>query len=162
MFGPITRNYNYKKIQYDVSIKSPDPSYDHWIQNIEESKRLLLVETMLNAAYDGRLQAYDYFNKPMTLDELRSIGVDTIYKILTRTYPPYEEYDTIITTKLDIHDLNRVRFLEEWTMDQQTLEIEKKVIGIAPVMDKFDGEGSLIAQQPLFWLYLDPNHLKKN
>ena len=150
-----------EKIQYDVQIKSPDPSYDPWIQNLEESKRTLFVKSMLEAAYEGRMRAYDYFNKTITVAELRQLGADTIYKSLTRSYPPYEEFDTIICTQLDYKDITKVRFLEKWYFDETNLSFEKKIIGLAPVLDKFDAAGNIIARQPLFWLYLDTDYPKK-
>lgn len=142
-----------EKIQYDVNIRSTHADYDPWIENINQSQRLTFVQNLLDAAYNGQVKTYDYFNNPLSLDELKNIGVDTIYKTLTRTYPPYEEFDTIIVNRMNIHDINKIRFLEEWKMDKNNLVFEKKVIAIAPVIDKYDIEGNLLGKQPLFWIY---------
>ncbi len=142
-----------QKIQYDVSIISPNSSYDPWIQNIEETPRIKLVSDILNAAYEGRVAAYDYFNNPLSVEEVKSIGTDTIYRTLTRNTPPYAEYDTVIVSKIEITDIVKIRFLEEWYMDEQNMVIEKVVLGIAPVIDKFDAAGNFIGLQPLFWIY---------
>lgn len=142
-----------KKIQYDVNIKSVYANYDPWIENIYNQQRIEFVQNMLAAAYNGQVKAYDYFNQPMSLKELNNIGVDTIYKTLTRSYPPYEEFDTIIVNRLDIQDINKIRFLEEWYIDKEKLNFEKKVIGIALVIDKYDEEGNIIGKYPLFWVY---------
>ena len=142
-----------EKIQYDVNIKNEHSDYDPWIENINQSARLIFVQNLLDAAYDGNVKAYDYFNNSLSLDELKSIGVDTLYKTLTRTTPPYEEFDTLIINRINIRDINKIRLLEEWRMDKNNLVFEKKVIAIAPVIDKYDTEGNLLGKQPLFWIY---------
>ena len=142
-----------QKIQYDVSIKSPDTSYDPWIQNIDESQRLKFVSNLLNAAYEGRIQAYDYFNQPISIEQLKSIGVDSAYRTLIRSTPPYAEYDTLIVSKIEMKEIVKIRFLEEWYMDEQNLTFKKVIIGIAPVVDKFDEEGNFIGLFPMFWIY---------
>lgn len=142
-----------QKIQYDVSIKSPDSSYDPWIQNIGQTDREKFVSDLMNAVYEGRVQAYDYFNRPMSLDELNGVLTDTAYRTLTRIVPPYEVFDTVIVSKIEISDINKIRFLEEWYMDDQDLVFEKVVIGIAPVAEKYDEEGNFIGLLPLFWIY---------
>lgn len=142
-----------QKIQYDVSIKSPDASYDPWIQNIDETRRLKLVSNLLEAAYEGRIPAYDYFNQLLSTEELRSIGTDTVYRTLTRNTPPYAEYDTMIVSKIELKDVVKIRFLEEWYMDEQNLAFKKVIIGIAPVVDKYDREGNFAGLFPMFWIY---------
>ena len=147
-----------ERIQYDVNIKSPDPDYDRWVQNIDRLKREAFVNMIMDAAYSGKIQAYDYFNNPLTVEQIKSIGVDTIYKTLTRDYPPYDEYDTVIISKFELKDITKIRFLEEWYIDEDNLEIEKKITGIAPIIKKYDQNGNLLGFQPLFWLYLDKNY----
>jgi len=142
-----------KKIQYDVTINNVRQNYDPWIENISESDRFIFVQKLLNAAYDGKIKAYDYFNKLLNSNEIKNLGVDTIYKTLTRTYPPYEEFDTLIINRINIRDINKIRFLEEWKMNETNFVFEKKVIAIAPVIDKYDSEGNLLGKQPLFWIY---------
>lgn len=142
-----------KKIQYDVAIKNVQPDYDPWIENINHQQRIDFVKNLIYTAYDGKVKAYDYFNKELSLEELKKIGVDTLYTTLTRNDPPYEEFDTVIVKKFRFEDINKIRFLEEWKMDTNQFVFEKKVIGIAPIIDKFDQEGNFLGKQPLFWIY---------
>jgi len=43
--------------------------------------------------------------------------------------------------------------VEEWKMNETNFSFEKKVIAIAPVIDKYDSDGNLLGKQPLFWIY---------
>jgi hypothetical protein len=129
--------------------------YDPWIENIEERKRIEFVQSILEAAYSGKVKAYDYFNNLLSLDEVKNIGVDTIYRTLIRTTLPYDEYDTIIVNRIEIKDINKIRFVEEWKMNTETLSFEKRIISIAPVVDKFDSNGNRLGKQPLFLIYLN-------
>ncbi len=149
------------KIQYDVYVKSPNPDYDWWINNLPGPKRENLVNWIFDVAYSGEINAYDYFNQPMTVEDIKNIGRDTIYKTLMRAEPPFEKYDTMVVNQLEREDVTKVRFLEEWYLDEERNTFEKKVVAIAPVIEIFDQDGNFLANQPLFWLYMDEEYLKK-
>ena len=147
-----------ERIQYDVIINNQDPGHYWWVNNIEGSKRESFIRNLFNTAFSGEVKAYDYFNNPLTPEQLKMIGADTIYRTLIRPYPPYDEYDTVIISKLEFADISRIRFLEEWYYDENEIAIDKKVVGIAPLIERRDGEGNMIAVQPLFWLYFDEKY----
>lgn len=147
-----------EKIQYDVLINNPDSGHYWWVNNIEGSNREPFIENILNLAFSGKIQTYDYFNNPLTINQLNSISADTLFRTLRRTYPPYELYDTVTINKMDFSDISRIRFLEKWEYDKDNLLIKKEVIGIAPVIARNDSEGNLIAVQPLFWIYFDEKY----
>jgi len=85
-----------KKIQYDVPIANPDADYDWWVRNIEGSDREALLNNIFDKVLSGDVQAYDYFNEPLTAGQVGSILVDTMHQVLMRTTAPYAEYDTTI------------------------------------------------------------------
>ncbi|MCF6170269.1 MAG: hypothetical protein L3J31_08110 [Bacteroidales bacterium] len=142
-----------EKIQYDVNIKSPDPDYDWWIQNLPGPAREKLVETILNGAISGKFQAYDYYNNPITPAEVSSILSDTSVVRLTQVEPPYESYDSVIIYNIVQEDILRIRFLEEWKMNPEDLSFEKKIVGIAPVARRV--VMNMERWQPLFWIFPD-------
>lgn len=142
-----------EKIQYDVPIISNNPQLDWWINNIEGSKREPFQKRIMEAAEKGDIRIYDYFNKPMTPGQIQAITTDTIYRTLTRTYPPYEEYDTMTIESISWRDITKIRFLEEWEWNPQTLEITKKVLGIGPLVNREHGGENY--NQLLFWVYFD-------
>ena len=147
-----------EKIQYDVPINNPDPGHYWWVNNIEGSKREAFINNLLKLAFSGVIQTYDYFNNPLTSNQLGTMYTDTLYRTLRRTYPPYELYDTMTINKMEFTDISKIRFLEKWEYNKDNLLINKKVIGIAPVIDKKDNEGNTIAVQPLFWIYFDEKY----
>lgn len=149
-----------KKIQYDVSIKSPNPDYDWWIQNISGPQREDLVKMILRGALDGKYQAYDYFYKPISKEKVAQILYDTVHKEIRGKNPPYELKDTLIISTISWKNIEKLRFMEEWNINQENLTFRKKVVGIAPVARITDASGN-IRWQPLFWIFPDKNYLKK-
>ena len=141
------------KIQYDVPIFSDDPQLDWWINNLEGSKREPFVKRLLEAAQEGQVKAYDYFDEPLTPQQVRSLMVDTVYQTLTRPYEPYEVYDTVVYYEIGHRDITKVRFLEEWRWDPESLAMQKKILAIAPVMVVEYGGAEY--NRPLFWIRLE-------
>lgn len=153
-----------EKIQYDVNIKSPDPEYDWWIQNLVGPQREKLVDLILNGAKSGKWQAYDYFNNPIDKEEVNEILSDSMIVSMMDKEPPYELYDTLIVYNILPEDIIRLRFLEEWSIEPENLNFHKKIIGLAPVARRLDFNG-IERWQPLFWIYTDDkfiNDLKQN
>lgn len=148
-----------KKIQYDVNIKSPDPEYDWWIQNIVGPDRDKLVSLIIEGAKAGKWQAYDYFNDSIDKYEVRRILSDSVIISMIRNVPPYEQFDTIIVNNIPLKDIKKIRFMEEWSINPDNLAFSKKIVGIAPVASKLDFNG-IERWQPLFWIYTDEEFIK--
>ncbi|MFC2110936.1 hypothetical protein ACFLQ5_00635 [Bacteroidota bacterium] len=149
-----------ERIQYDVFIKSPYPNdTDWWKENIEGIKREAFVKKIMEAAYKGKVQAYTYWdNEAISGEKLQELinPKDTIELISSEN--PYEMIDTIVDNKLDFNQITKIRFLEEWYINEKTMEITKKVVGICPVVPNYDTEGEFRGNKPLFWLYLDDKY----
>jgi hypothetical protein len=153
-----------ERIQYPVFIKSPyEEETDWWCENMEGPKREKFVDIILDAALSGKVKAYNY----MTNDLLSKKQVEEIFNrsdtlMVTRTIPPFEEYDTVINTKLDRRLIHRITFLEEWYFDEENFIMEKKVVGIAPAITSYSDSSEILGYKPLFWVYLDEKYpLKK-
>jgi hypothetical protein len=149
-----------KKIQYDVPIKSPNPDYDWWIQNISGPQRESLVQMILQGALDGKYQAYDYFYKPITKEKVAQILFDTLRREIRGENPPYELKDTLITNQITWKRVEKLRFMEEWYINPRDLSFTKRVVGIAPVAKITDASGNT-RWQPLFWIFPDKKYLKQ-
>lgn len=143
-------------IQYDVPVINGDPQVDWWVNNIEGSKREPFLKRIMEAAETGDVRVFDYFNHPLTPQQIPAQCIDTIYRTLIREYPPYEEYDTMTINAISYRDITKIRFLEEWTWEPGKVNIEKKVIAIGPVVQReIAGESY---NQLLFWIYLDDGY----
>jgi hypothetical protein len=149
-----------ERIQYPVFIKSPYPEEtDWWVENLEGVKREKFVNLLLDAAFEGKVKAYDYLdNTLLTQAQVNNIfsRSDTV-KVL-RSTPPYEEVDTVIVQKLDRRDIHRITFLEEWNFDEKNFKMEKKVVGIAPAVTVYGDSAVIKGYKPLFWIYLDERY----
>lgn len=147
-----------ERIQYDVVIKSPDPELDWWVQNLEGPKREGLVNAIMDAAYSGKVKAYDVFGKQVTPEQVKAIENYTDTILVQEPNPPYS--DTLVPVKHELSrkDITRIRFMEEWSMNPSTLQINKRVIGIAPLLEKYTEKGEFQGYMPLFWIYFDDKY----
>lgn len=153
------KNVVTKRIQYDVSIRNTDPEMDWWVQNIEGSNRDKLVKDILEKVTSGDVKAYDYLTcKPFSAEEIKLMmkRVDTIS--VERSTPPYDLVDTIMVTEIRLNDITRLRFLEEWSMNDKTLAFTKKVAGICPLAERLTDSGELRGYKPLFWVFFEDKY----
>ena len=148
-----------QRIQYDVNIKSPNPDYDWWIQNLTGPQRERLVKTILQGAVSGKFKAYDYFYQPLDRQAVAHILSDTVVVKVRESYPPYAIKDTLIISHIRVKDIQRLRFMEEWYINPETMQFTKEIKGIAPVARRLDAEGN-VRWQPLFWIFPDPKTVK--
>ncbi len=114
------------------------------------------MQVVMDALKEGSVTAYDIsgtdeFLVPLTYQEVITRQIDTIHRTLTRPYPPYEEYDTVIYTEFDPSRVMRIRVKEDWYFDKQRSQMMCRIIGLCPVMLK-EREGEEIPE-PLFWVY---------
>lgn len=153
------KNIVTKRIQYDVPIRNSDSDMDWWVQNIEGSNREKLVKDIFARVTSGEVKAYDFLSyKPFTTDEIKSMmkRIDTIS--VERSTPPYDLVDTLLISEIRLSDITKIRFLEEWRMDDKTLVFTKKVAGICPLAERLDDSGELRGYKPLFWVFFDKKY----
>lgn len=151
-----------QRIQYDVTIKSPDPNLDWWVQNIEGMNREAFVSDLIAAAYKGEVTTYDPFLlSKLEPGQISRIGSRSDTLRIQMSEPPYTYYDTVINVELSIHDITRIRFLEEWQQNPESRQVHKKVLGIAPLLESYDEEGILRGYQPMFWIFFDDAYPRK-
>ena len=130
------------------------------IEPIQDRKNLfdvikqgLLLDGSLVAYSPGPAGDNDEFTIPLTKD--------SIYNILNPIFlkPDYDEVtgDVIGTTEerrpLSSENVTRYMLKEDWIWDRQRSERYVRIIGIAPLEEKFDQDGESIGFTPLFWLY---------
>lgn len=142
-----------ERIQYDVTIKSPEVDLAWFVQNLEGPKREKFIQSVMETARSGKFKIYDVMsNKLLTPEEVLAVGTRSNIFTLQRNYEPYENYDTIIKHELQLSEISRMRFLEEWYMNPKNGYITKKVIAICPLVESYTEDGELRGYQPLFWI----------
>lgn len=115
------------------------------------------IEILLDAVKKGKAKAYsnydDKFTSALTREQIQEMLVgkpDTIespdavtgeMKLIIRN----REFDPDIVTKY--------RVKEDWLFDRNLGRMVVRIIGIAPIVDRFDDDGNYKFSQALFWLY---------
>lgn len=147
-----------ERIQYDVNIKSPETDLAWWVQNLEGPKREKFVKALIESARTGKVKVFDVIsNQLLTAEDIRSKGTKTELLTLQRPYEPYETYDTLVTRELQLSDISRVRFLEQWQINTENGKIYKEVLAICPLVESYTETGELRGYIPLFWLSYTKN-----
>jgi len=119
--------------------------------------RFSLWTVIWNGLQEGDLTAYDPFDEdfkiPMTIEEVTASLTDTVSQSITRSYPPYEEFDTFYVKTIRSADVIHFRLKEDWFFDKQRSVMEARIIGICPVIFSYDDQGEFFGFKPLFWIH---------
>lgn len=113
------------------------------------------IIVVLDALKEGELTAYDISNTdellvPITYREIIGRQTDSLYQVMRRPYPPYDEYDTVIFTEFDPTKVMRLRIKEDWYFDKQRSQMMVRILALCPVMIK-ERDGQEVTE-PLFWI----------
>jgi len=113
------------------------------------------IIVVLDALKEGELTAYDISNTdellvPITYREIIGRQTDSLYQVMRRPYPPYDEYDTVIFTEFDPTKVMRLRVKEDWYFDKQRSQMMVRIQALCPVMIK-ERDGQEVTE-PLFWI----------
>jgi gliding motility associated protien GldN len=114
------------------------------------------VTVIMDALKEGSITAYDIsstdeFLVPLTFQEIISRQIDTVHRTLTRPYPPYDQYDTVIYSEFDPGKVTRLRIKEDWYFDKKRSQMLVRILGICPVMIKQRDDQEY--SEPMFWIY---------
>ncbi len=113
----------------------------------------------------GRIKAYstldDNFKTALTKEEIENIfeSKDTITCGIGwyegRVSWTQEEWDAafIVRNQLDLRNCTRLRIKEGWFFNEATSTMETRIIGIAPIVQRFDDNGNFLNEGPAFWVY---------
>lgn len=114
------------------------------------------ITVVMDALREGSITAYDIsstdeFLVPLTFQEILTRQIDTVHRTLTRPYPPYDQYDTVIFSEFDPGRVMKLRVKEDWYFDKKRSQMMVRILGICPVMIK-ERNGEEFSE-PLFWIY---------
>ncbi len=115
------------------------------------------IEILLDAVKKGKIKAYstfdDRFTTALTKEQIieRLVGKpDTIHSI-----DPVTEKETIQIQNRDFNPdiVTLYRLKEDWMFDRNLGRMVVRIIGIAPMVDKKNEDGTTRASTPLLWIY---------
>jgi len=114
------------------------------------------IRVIMDALKEGSITAYDIsstdeFLVPLNYQEIVTRQIDTMHRTLTRPYPPYDQYDTVIYLDFDPNKVTRLRIKEDWYFDKKRSQMLVRILGICPVMIKERNDEEF--SEPLFWIY---------
>ncbi len=116
-----------------------------------------LVEILRDHAIEGSITVYDpiddAFTRPILPEELAKIGVgeaDTIRVIDPITM---DEKVEITKPEFDPQKVTKFRLKEDWIFDEETSTMIVRILGVAPVLEEYNTDGSFRGDKPLFWAY---------
>jgi gliding motility associated protien GldN len=115
------------------------------------------IEILIDAVKKGKIAAYnpldDAFTTPMDLEAIeRSLGgsVDSELVIDPITL---EEQWTRVETEFNVNSVSKYQIKEDWLFDRNAGRMVVRIIGIAPLVDRYDEGGNFRGSLALFWLY---------
>lgn len=115
-----------------------------------------LITTILNAAQEGDITLYstwdDQFTQALTQNEIQDMlsSSDTI-----RIYDPITFSDSIVVVQNEMNweDIQKYRIKEVWYFDEETSSLGVRILGIAPIVNRYDDQGNLLNSGAMFWAY---------
>lgn len=111
---------------------------------------------LLDAAMNGDITVYsqedDRFSYPLTAEEVaaKTSTIDTIESFDPETYESTLE---VIQNDLNPEDIKRFRMKEVWYFDEESSTMDVRILGIAPLRDIFDEDGTFLYEDVMFWVY---------
>ena len=145
------------KIEYPVEIGNPIQK-DFTINSLSSETRKYFLENILNKAKNHQLPVYYYMTD--TLVPMEKEYLDYLFHHVDTDYVEGENEDlqqVIYSVDLNIDEIVKLKFLEQWYFNENTNEFTKKVLAICPMVEKFKDANESLGFKGLFWIYLDKN-----
>ena len=109
---------------------------------------------------NGEITAYDIptdqglseFSFPLEPNEVAGL-MATVDTVISYDPDTYEEEIKIVRNELDLNDIKKFRIKEVWYFDRKYSVLKVRILGIAPIFDKYDDNDNYLFSQPKFWIY---------
>lgn len=115
-----------------------------------------LITTIMDAAKEGDITLYstwdDQFKQALTQDEIQGLmsSRDTV-----TIFDPTSLNDTaiVVYNEMNWEDIQKYRIKEVWFFDEETSSLGVRILGIAPIINRYSDKGDLMNSGPMFWAY---------
>jgi len=115
------------------------------------------IEIILDAVNKGKVKAYsnmdDRFTAALTQEAITQLLVGT--PDTTTVINPETGQETIKITQREFNPdvVTKYRLKEDWYINRNTGRMERQIIGVAPIKDVYNEDGSYRTSQAVFWMY---------
>ena len=114
------------------------------------------IEIILHAAYECVLQTYemmdDQFKTPLSCEDVKAIGNSIDTELVVDPVTLEESYE-VVENLLNKDHITKYRLKEDWIFDKQLSQLYVRILGIAPIMEKYDENGNYMTDLVMFWTY---------
>lgn len=115
------------------------------------------IEILVDAIKKGKIKAYSTFNDRFT----NALTKEQLIELLVGKPDTTQQEDPITgeikqiisNREFDPELVTKYRIKEDWIMDRNLGRMVVRIIGIAPLIDKKNDDGTLRATAPLVWIY---------
>ena len=119
-----------------------------------------LIQIIHQAAMKGDIKVYDpsvvdadQFKREMTIAEVARIGVKHDTTLMPNPENPEVEDEVVINQELTWNKITKFRIRETWFFDTRTSSMQVRIIGLAPVMEYYDANGTYMGDMVMYWVY---------
>jgi len=147
-------NENLKQIAFNFRSESYIVVEDGTADYMGQFDHKVLLDDIFEAIYAGKIQAFDFMDDPLTIEEVQYKQSHTDTTLL-ENFETGELESVVITEELNPDDVVKVFMVEDWFLDKETFKMEKRVVSMTLCTLKLDLEGDSIGVEILFKIYLD-------
>ena len=147
-------NENLKQIAFNFRSESNIVVEDGTADYMGQFDHKVLLDDIFEAIYAGKIQAFDFMDDPLTIEEVQYKQSHTDTTLL-ENFETGELESVVITEELNPDDVVKVFMVEDWFLDKESFKMEKKVVSMTLCTLKLDLEGDPIGHEILFKIYLD-------
>lgn len=103
---------------------------------------------------NGDIQAFrdEEFKDYLSLDDLNG-KLNRLDTLVDYDQETYEEKIVVVPSVVNWEDIKRFRVKEVWYFNEATSEMDVRILGIAPIKEKYDDNDVFVGNEVLFWIY---------
>lgn len=115
------------------------------------------IEIILDAVKKGKIKAYsnidDRFTTSLTKEQILDILIGKPDTTMVED-PITGEFTMSITSREFNPDaVTKFRIKEDWVFDRNLGRMVVRIVGVAPILDRYNDDGSFRGSQAVFWMY---------
>lgn len=103
---------------------------------------------------NGDIQAFrdEEFKDYLSLDDLNG-KLNRLDTLVDYDQETYEEKIVVVPSVVNWEDIKRFRVKEVWYFDEESSRMDVRILGIAPIKEKYDDNDVFVGNEVLFWIY---------